>query len=118
MDRARGKLEHGVCGETRGQPPGSHTAPDFLYSFITVQVDKVDRELHAEGVDGLTGNDPKTFSGKKDAASQQTFSACCAVVGNLDAISEHSLPGEIQDLQPGAWRGAAAAGETVQYPAR
>jgi hypothetical protein len=62
---------------------------------VTVQIDKVDRKLHAEGVDGLTGNDPKTFSGKKALASQQTFSARCPVVGNFHAISEHSLPGEI-----------------------
>jgi hypothetical protein len=108
-----------MCGETRRQPPGRHIAPDLLYFFLAVKIDEVDRELHADGVDGLTGKDPKTFSGKKLAASKQTFSARCAIVGNLHASSELGLPGEIYDFQPGVWPGvAAAARETVHDPAR
>src|SRR5258705_8988902 len=108
-----------MCGETRRQAPRLHIAPDLLYFFLTVEIDEVDRELHAEGVDGLTGNDPKTFSGRKVAASEQTFSARCAIVGNLQTISELGLPGEIHNFHPGVWLGmAAAGGETVHDPAR
>src|SRR3981081_3607458 len=102
-----------MCGETRRQSPGRHVAPDLLYFLLAVEIDEVDRELHVEGVDGLTGNDPKTFSGGKFASSQQASSARCAIVGNLHAISELGLPGEIHYFQPGLWLGVAAVEEAV-----
>jgi hypothetical protein len=46
-------------------------------------------------VDRLAGNDPETFSFSEAVASQETFSACCPMVGNLHAIGEHGLPREV-----------------------
>ena len=112
-DRACGQLDHRMCRETCGQSPGRHVAPDFYHSLAAIQIHKIDGELHADGVDSFTGYNPQTFSGREAIASQQTFSALCAPVGHLDATGEHSLAGDIRDLQLDTWFCRSTQGEAI-----
>lgn len=86
-------------GQTGRKPPGWHCAPDLLHSLISVQIDKVDGEPHAEGVHGFTGYDPQTFSCREAIASEQAFPARRTTIRHLDRSSENGLPGEVQDLK-------------------
>jgi hypothetical protein len=62
--------------------------PDLFHSLIAIQVDKINRKLHPNGMDGFAGDDPQTFAGSESRSTQQTFSARSSIVGHVDAVCE------------------------------
>lgn len=113
-DRARGKLEHRVRGETGRQPPRRHIAPDLFHSYVAVQVNEIDGELHAEGVYSFAGEDPQTFSGPKPLTAQQTLSALRAVIRHFRAMGKLGVAGEVGDPQAKIGLRPATPGEAVE----
>jgi len=86
-----------VRGETYRQPPWRHIVADFYDSVAAVQIDEIDRELHAEGVYGFTGDYPQTFARRKPLAPQQTPSTRCAFVGDYHVAGEQGLASDVRD---------------------
>jgi len=98
-NRAGGELDHRMRGQTGRKPPRWYGAPHLLHCLISVQVDKVDGESHAEGVHRFTGDDPQTFSGRETTPSEQAFPARCTMIRDLHRASENGPPCEIQDFE-------------------
>ena len=96
---AGGELDHRMRGQTGRKPPRWYGAPHLLHCLISVQVDKVDGESHAEGVHRFTGDDPQTFSGRETTPSEQAFPARCTMIRDLHRASENGPPCEIQDFE-------------------
>src|SRR5690242_8489847 len=86
-----------MSGKAHRHPPGGHTTPDLLHLLIAVHVDKANRELHPERMDGFTRNNPHTLSRRKTASSQQALSPRCAAVRHLDRGAENGVPRAIKD---------------------
>lgn len=86
-------------------------APHLFHSILAVDVNQIDREAHAKGMHGFTGNDPETFSRIEAVAPQQAFAALGAAVGHFHPFGKHRLAGEIRYLQPDSGLSPAAAGE-------
>lgn len=72
-------------------------ASDFSYSLLAVQVHKVDRKSHEEGMDGFTGNNPQAFSRPQAVASQQAFPAFGSAIRHFHPFGNHYLAGEIEN---------------------
>jgi hypothetical protein len=70
--------------------------------------------LHAERVDRFAGPDPQAFSRPEFLASQQTLPALHAVIGNLRAMRELRVAGEIRDPETKIGFRLAAPREAVE----
>ncbi len=81
LDRAWGKFEHGVRGNACRKPPRIYVASYLSYAKITVEVDQIDGEAHANCVYGPARQNPKPFPGEQGITSQQSFPTCRTVVG-------------------------------------
>jgi hypothetical protein len=79
-----------------------------------VQIDDIDRELHAEGVYGFTGEYPQTFARRKQFAPQQTLSTLCGFVGDYHVAGEQCLASEVRDPHASVRCWPAALSEAVQ----
>jgi hypothetical protein len=66
---------------------------------LAVKVYKVNRELHAEGVHGLTRYDPHPLPRGKALAPQQALGARWATVGKLEAARQFSAARDVADHQ-------------------
>lgn len=120
--RARDEFDHRVCGETHRHPPWRHIVADFYYFSARVQINEINRELHAEGVYGFTRNYPQTFARRKHLAPQQTLSARCSVVGDDNVAGEQCLACYVRDPHASVRYWPAIWSEAVQqlgiYPSR
>jgi hypothetical protein len=65
--------------------------------MLAVQINEVDGELHSEGVDGLTGDDPQALPWRKPLAAKQAFPALGAFIGDFRTSGKHSLAREVRD---------------------
>jgi hypothetical protein len=81
LNGAWGKFEHGVRGNACRQPPRIYVTSNLSYAKITVEVDQIDGETHANRMHGLARQNPKPFPGQQGITSQQSFPACRTVVG-------------------------------------
>jgi hypothetical protein len=90
--------------------------PDFFHSLVPVQINQVDRELHAEGMNRFAGNDPQSFSGGEHLATQQTLSTLGAVIGHVYTMRKFSLPSQIRDAQAHLQLRRTTLNERGQYP--
>lgn len=84
-------------GKTSGELPGCHVLTDFLHKPVAVEIDEIDREAHAHGVDRLAGNNPKPLAGREALTAEQTSSAGGAAVRYVDAARQFRLPGDVPD---------------------
>jgi len=71
----------------------------FLMPVSSVKEDKVDRELHSDGMHGLTGEYPQTFTRTQAFAPQQAFGALCAMIGNFHAAGQLGMARSVQNLK-------------------
>ncbi len=86
-------------GEAGGETPGGDAGPDLADLQAAVHIDKVDGELHPEGVDGFAGDDPEATAGGQAGTSEKTFATLAARDrSGIDGGTEDGLPGEIFDL--------------------
>ena len=75
---------------------GAHSLLTFRHSLFAVHVNQIDRESHAEGMHGFTGNDPHAFSRSQAIASQQPFAACGSVIGYFHPFGKYQLASQIR----------------------
>jgi hypothetical protein len=69
------------------------------HAIAPVKIDKVNRKLHAESVDGFAGHDPQAFAIRKPGATQQAFSSPLAAIRNFNAVGDFSLTSQIGDTK-------------------
>ena len=70
-----GELQNRVRTQAQRHAPGRHVALDLNDTILLVEVNKIERELHAECVHGLTGDNPKGSAGLQPLASQEALGA-------------------------------------------
>ena len=95
-DRAAGKLHDGVRGETRRYAPRRDIGPDFLDAPISIQVDEIDGELHAEGMDSFAWNDPKAFAAVQVLMIEKTPASARSSICDGDGVAQLSVAGTVQ----------------------
>ena len=61
-DCPSGKLQNRMGQETHRKAPGNDGCANLSDSFLTIQVNDVDRKIHAAGVNGLTGTNPQPLA--------------------------------------------------------
>src|SRR5205823_3982538 len=72
-NRTHWKLEHRVGPQAAGEPPRAHIGPRLDHPVLSVEIDKVDRKSHPEGMDRLARNDPQTFAVSQRLPSEQAL---------------------------------------------
>ena len=77
MDCSGGKLQYRMREQTHRQLPGRHVRPDFENLQFSVEIDHIDRKLHAQAVHRAARNYPYSGSGNKPGSSQKTFPSRC-----------------------------------------
>jgi hypothetical protein len=113
-DSSRGQFKNRICGEAERHPPWAHIASEFLHPILAIQIDQVDRELHTEGVDCFTRDNPETFSGGKMSAPEQPLPARCSLVGHLHRTSQECLAVRVVDFKAEIWLHFAAIDGSAQ----
>jgi len=98
-DHSGGKLNHRMRGQAGRHAPRRHVAPHLSDAVSSVKEDKVDRELHSDGMHGLTGEYPQTFTRTQAFAPQQAFGALCAMIGNFHAAGQLGMARSVQNLK-------------------
>ena len=67
--------------------------PYLAHLALLIQVHQVDRELHEERVDGLTGYNPQSRTGLELRMLQQADTTLLAGVGNFDGSTQKGVAG-------------------------
>jgi hypothetical protein len=98
-DGAWGKFEHRMREDACRQPPRTYVASNLSYSQVTVEVDQIDGELHANRMYGLTGQNPNAFPGQQKITPQQSFPARRTVGGEFHAGGELGLPSDVPNSE-------------------
>jgi PAP2 superfamily len=107
-DGPSGKLEHGVRGETGGEPPGTDCAAHFSDDVLAVQIDQINGKPHEEGVDGFTtpvsAHLWRALTDRSKSGFDLVFSSKRPVV--TEAEAGRALVVEVEWLQQGrGWAG-------------
>ena len=84
-------------GEAGRYAPRTHVAPDLSYPQVAIEVNEIDRKLHAEGVHSSAGEDPQACPPGQGTAAEQSFSARRAPVGYVYVPGKFRLASEIPD---------------------
>jgi hypothetical protein len=82
------EFQNGMREETDRDTPRSDCGANLAHTPFAIDVYKVDRKLHAEGVDRFTRNYPESLALREIIAPQQTLSSRCARIGDFGGISE------------------------------
>jgi hypothetical protein len=93
-----GKFDDRVCRETGRDAPGRDIAPYLPDPVLLIDVHKIDRELHSEGVHSLARNNPHAFALRETLATKQALSSSCAASRDFDAASKLLLPRAIENV--------------------
>jgi YVTN family beta-propeller protein len=99
INHADWKLDHGMSRETDRHPPWAKVSHDLPDTALTVYIHGIDRKLHKKHVDTLAGDDPEPASGFQIPMLQQTHTAGCAAVGNVDSIAERRTPCQVPHIK-------------------
>ena len=97
-DSARGELDDGMGPHACGNAPRTYVGTSLHDSLLAIEIDKVDRELHAEGMHSLAGNDPEPFACRQ-APAEQPLAAVAADAGQLHAVGDLRAASDIDYLQ-------------------
>jgi hypothetical protein len=84
-----------MCGKTCGQTGRGYIASGLSHSIIAVQIDQINRESHAKGMDSFTRKYPQPFSVREVVAPQQALPALCSPISYVYTAGEDSLAGEV-----------------------
>ena len=105
-----GKFYHGAGAQAAGGTPCRDTVAELLYTAGSIEKDKVDGEVHADGVDRATGHNPQAVTGDQLAASKEPFVAGCVAAGDFDGVGEQDRPGAVPQRKGRSGRGSMLAG--------
>lgn len=81
--------------ETEGHAAALHVAAYLHNLLLFAEVDNVNGEVHSEGVNGFTRNNPKAFSGRKGHPFQQAAAARFARPGDVGMGCQDVSAGEV-----------------------
>lgn len=85
--------------ETGGHAPWNHSAFDFFYLELSIEIHEVNGKAHEECVDRLAWRNPETFTIGKTVATEQAFAALGSAIGNFKLSGKHGAAGAIGDLE-------------------
>jgi hypothetical protein len=80
-----------VRPETRGYTTRTDVLAGLYDALTAIQVNQINRKLHAEGMDSFTGYDPQSLPRGKAGPTQQTLPPPGSPVGGFDGIADLRL---------------------------
>jgi hypothetical protein len=79
--------------------------------MLFIEIDKIDREAHAEGVDRFAGRDPESLAVSQAAPAQQSLGSLAAGGRELNACGQLHIASEVDDPESWSWRSEPRRGE-------
>ena len=93
LDGSYREFDDRMRRQAEGHSPRDYVRDGFADYLFFVDVDKIEREFHEEGVDAFAGDDPQAFTCSQFGVFQETRRALLAGIGYVYVVAEDGAAG-------------------------